>query len=154
MYSKQEVSKLRQAFWTTFGKYMKPILSADGEIISWSNYKTGIPGISFKMEAENGNASIAIIISQADMTLHRASYNQFLLHKTMLATTLGEDDWRWEQETTDEYGRTVSTISKQLNNVSVLRSEDWPTIISFFKPRIIAVDEFWSMAKYAFEAVM
>ncbi|QHS59650.1 DUF4268 domain-containing protein [Chitinophaga agri] len=154
MYSKQEVSKLKQAFWTTFGKYMKPILSADGEIISWSNYKTGIPGISFKMDADNQTASIAIVISHTDITLHREFYNQFLLHKTMLQATLDEDDWHWQKETTDEYGRLVSTISKQVDNISVLRQEDWPTVISFFKPRIIALDEFWSMAKYAFEAVM
>jgi hypothetical protein len=154
MYTKQEVSKLKQAFWTSFGKYMKPILSADGEIISWSNYKTGISGISFKMDADNRNASIAIIISPADLTLHKAFYDQFLLHKGMLAASLGEDDWQWEAETADEYGRDISKISKQLDNISVLRAEDWPDIISFFKPRIMALDEFWSMAKYAFEAVM
>jgi hypothetical protein len=41
MYTKQEISKQKQAFWTAFGKYMKPVLSADGEEISWLNYKTG-----------------------------------------------------------------------------------------------------------------
>ncbi|ACU63040.1 DUF4268 domain-containing protein [Chitinophaga pinensis] len=154
MYTKQEVSKLKQAFWTSFGKYMKPILSADGDVISWSNYKTGISGISFKMDADNRNASIAIVISPADPALHKEFYNQFLLHKGMLAAALGEDDWQWEADTTDEYGRDISKISKQLDNISVLRSEDWPDIISFFKPRILALDEFWSMARYAFEAVM
>ena len=154
MYTKQEVSTLKQAFWTSFGKYMKPILSADGEIISWSNYKTGISGISFKMDADNRNASIAIVIAPADPALHREFYKQFHLHKSMLATSLGEDDWTWEADTTDEYGRSISKISKQLDGVSVLRSEDWPDIISFFKPRILALDEFWSMAKYAFEAIM
>ncbi|MBW8687510.1 DUF4268 domain-containing protein [Chitinophaga rhizophila] len=154
MYSKQEVSKLKQAFWTTFGKYMKPILSADGEIISWSNYKTGIPGISFKMDAGNNQAGISIVISNTDITQQTAYYDLFRSHKTMLATTLEEDDWQWQPGTTDEYGRTVSVISKQLDNVNVLRSEDWPTIISFFKPRIIALDQFWSMAKYAFEGTM
>jgi hypothetical protein len=33
MYTKQETSKQRQEFWTAFGRYMKPVLSADGEEI-------------------------------------------------------------------------------------------------------------------------
>ena len=30
MFSKQEASQLRKEFWTAFGQYMKPVLSADG----------------------------------------------------------------------------------------------------------------------------
>ena len=29
MYTKQEISKQKQAFWTAFGRYMKPVASAD-----------------------------------------------------------------------------------------------------------------------------
>ena len=147
MYSKQEVSKLKETFWTTFGRYMKPVLSAEGAVISWSNYKTGIPGISFKMDADNRQASIAIVITQK----HAAIFDQFQSLRSMLSAALGEDDWHWEPITTDEYGRTVSRIRKLQEEVSVLRTEDWPAIISFLKPRIIALDEFWSMVKYGFE---
>lgn len=149
MYSKQEVSKLKAHFWTAFGKYMKPVLSADGEPISWLNYKTGIPGVFFKMDADSQQASIAIVITQSDLRF----YNQFLNNKSFLETTLGES-WQWAPDTMDEYGKTMSTISTRIRQVNVLQIEDWPAIISFFKPRIIALDEFWSMAKYGFEALL
>ncbi|RAI97699.1 uncharacterized protein DUF4268 [Chitinophaga skermanii] len=154
MYSKEETSKLKQDFWTTFGRYMKPILSADGEKVSWANYKTGIPGIFFKMDTDNRHARISILITQADPTLHAAFYELFEMQKQMLETTLGENDWAWEQNTTDDYGQPISRITKELKGISVLRNEDWPTLISFFKERMVALDEYWSMAKYGFEALV
>ncbi len=40
-----------------------------------------------------------------------------------------------------------------LNGVSIFNKEDWPQLISFFKQRIIALDQFWSTARYGFEAL-
>ncbi|RBL91246.1 DUF4268 domain-containing protein [Chitinophaga flava] len=154
MYSKEEVSKQKQAFWTAFGRYMKPVLSADGEIISWSNYKTGIPGIFFKLDAENRYVCISILITQADPQLHAAFYECFEMQKKMLENALGETDWEWEQDITDDYGKNISRIGKRVDGISILRTEDWPALISFLKERIVALDEYWSTAKYAFEALL
>ncbi|TVP42967.1 MAG: DUF4268 domain-containing protein, partial [Mongoliibacter sp.] len=38
-----------------------------------------------------------------------------------------------------------------LADVNVMEKDDWPAIISFLKPRIIALDAFWSNIKPAFE---
>ncbi|WP_212003779.1 DUF4268 domain-containing protein [Chitinophaga sp. HK235] len=154
MYSKEEVSKQKQAFWTAFGRYMKPVLSADGEIISWANYKTGIPGLFFKLDAENRYVCISILITQTDPQLHTAFYELFEMQKKMLESALGEIDWEWEQDITDDYGRNISRISKRIDGISILRTEDWPALISFLKERIVALDEYWSTAKYAFEALL
>ncbi|NSL87008.1 DUF4268 domain-containing protein [Chitinophaga sp. Mgbs1] len=154
MYSKEEVSKQKQAFWTAFGRYMKPVLSADGEIISWSNYKTGIPGIFFKLDADNRQAVVTILITQSNPQLHTTFYELFRTQQKMLEAALGEHDWEWEQDITADNGSTVSRISRQIDGVSVLRTEDWPVLISFFKERMIALDEYWSTAKYAFEALL
>jgi hypothetical protein len=54
---------------------------------------------------------------------------------------------------TDEYGKIVSRISKNIDGVSIFNKDDWPAMISFFKPHIIALDEFWSDAKYAFDSL-
>jgi hypothetical protein len=53
----------------------------------------------------------------------------------------------------DENGRLISKIFTEKNNLSIFKKADWPSLISFFKPRIIALDEFWSSAKYGFEAL-
>lgn len=60
MYTRQEASKLKEEFWTAFGKYMSPIPSAEGLPINWVNYKTGVKDVSFFMEADNKQASIGI----------------------------------------------------------------------------------------------
>lgn len=154
MYTKQEISKQKQAFWTAFGRYMQPIQSADGIEVTWVNYKTGIPGIYFRMDADNKQAEIAIVLSQADTALQQQYYDRLLQHKGMLEETLAEKDWLWQPGIQDDYGKIISKVSKSLNGVNIHRNEDWPNIISFLKPRIVALDEFWSMARYGFEDVL
>jgi len=152
MYSKDESSNIKQTFWTTFGQYISPQLSADGLRVNWVNYKTGIKHLFFKMETSNRSASIGIVIAHPDQGIQELFFEQFMELKTLLKNTLDED-WTWALYDTDEYGKTVSRIYKQLDGVSVYNRADWPELISFFKPRIIALDEFWSTAQYSFEAL-
>jgi hypothetical protein len=152
MYSKEQASQIRQSFWTTFGQYISPQLSADGFKINWVNYKTGIKQVNFRMQAENRTASVAIEMSHHDAGIQELFFEQFKELKFVLADAL-QEEWQWELHTQDEYGKTISRIYKQLNNVSVFNRNDWPALISFFKPRIIALDEFWSTAKYSFDAL-
>ena len=53
----------------------------------------------------------------------------------------------------NEWGKPISTINKKLLGVSIFKKENWPQLISFFKPRIIALDAFWSSARYSFQAL-
>lgn len=152
MFSKQEASQLRKEFWTAFGQYMKPIPSADGEAVSWINYKTGEKDIFFKMEAGNKSAHIAIEIAHPDLDIQQLYYEQFLELKSLLYASLNEE-WTWQLHSTDEYGKVTSRIFKELPGKSVLNKEHWSALISFFKPRIIALDDFWSSARYGFEAL-
>lgn len=151
MYTREEISKQKQAFWTAFGKYMQPVLSAEGQPVSWLNYKTGVGGIHFKMDADRDRAVIKIQLSSSNPVTRQLQYGQFSQLKTILDETLGEDDWVWQQAEQDEHGKTISTISKTIVGVNIHQHSDWPTIISFLKPRIIALDVFWSMAKHSFE---
>jgi hypothetical protein len=150
MYSKEQASQLRQAFWTAFGQYMGPVLSAEGLRTNWVNYKTGVKHIFFRMQADNKVAGISIEITHPDKELQQLFFEQFATYKNVLHSTLNED-WEWQLHTTDEYDKNISRIYKEITPVSIYQKEDWPQLISFFKPRIIALDEFWSDAKYAFE---
>ncbi len=150
MYTKQEISRQKQAFWTAFGRYMKPVLSADGEEISWLNYKTGNKQVTVKMDADSRQAQIAIVVQHPDREEQRLYFERFIKLKDIFDETVGEEDWTWQPDGTDEHGRKTSTIHKQLTGVNIFRHEDWPAIISFLKPRIIALDAFWSMVRYQF----
>lgn len=152
MYSKQEASRLRQEFWTTFGQYMSPILSAEGEKINWINYKTGEKNIAFRMHADNKKSSIGIELNHKDSEIQQLYFEQFLQFKNLFDGTM-QEDWNWQLQTHDEHGKIISRIYTEKNGVSIFQKQDWPELISFFKPRIIALDEFWSSVKYAFESL-
>ena len=151
MYSRQESSQLRQEFWTVFGQYMSPILSAEGEKINWINYKTGERNIHFKMETHSRFASIVIELSHPDTDTQQIYFDQFITLKNLLSSSL-EEEWNWtSNEVNNETGKIISKIFITLDGKSVLNKSDWPDLISFFKPRIIKLDQFWSSARYAFE---
>ena len=150
MYSKDQASQLKQAFWTTFGQYIAPQLSAEGLRVNWINYKTGLKHLFFKMQADGKSASIAIELSHSDPGMQELLYEQFREFRKLLENQL-EEEWDWELHTLDEYGKTTTRISTTLQDVSIFKQEDWPALISFFKPRIIALDEFWIDVKDAFE---
>mgnify|MGYP003576695043 CR=1 FL=1 len=150
MYSKEEAARLKQQFWISFGQYMKPVPSASGSTVHWVNYRTGVKNIFFKMDVTNKKATIAIQLTHADEDIRHLIFEQFEEFKLMLANTLNED-WTWFKDTTDDYGKTVSQISTELTGVSVFNQQHWPDLISFFKPRIIALDDFWDNVKPVFE---
>lgn len=152
MYSKDEASQLKQLFWTAFGQYIAPQLSADRLKVNWVNYKTGIKHLYFRMEADKRSASISIDITHPDAGIQELFFEQFKELKNLLHSSL-QEDWDWQLHSADENGKTISRIFKQIDSVSIFNKSDWALLISFFKPRIIALDEFWSDAKYAFDAL-
>lgn len=152
MFSRAEATRIRQEFWTTFGQYIAPQLSAEGFKVNWVNYKTGVKFVFFRMQAENRSARIGIDIMHYDLGIQELFYEQFIELKNVLHGYLGEE-WEWELFHTDLEGRTYSRIYKEIKDVSIFNRNSWPELISFFKPRMIALDEFWSDAKYAFDAL-
>jgi hypothetical protein len=119
--------------------------------VNWINYKTGVKHLHFKMQAEKKGAFIAIEMSHPDPVMQELMFEQFLAFRKLLHGLL-EEEWDWEPLVQDEHYKTISRIVKRLPERSVFQQADWPELISFFKPRIITLDEFWSDAQYSFEA--
>ena len=86
MYSRAEATQLRQAFWTAFGQYMAPVLSAEGEKVNWPNYKTGIKHVYFRMRADTRTASIGIELTHPDAGIRELFFEQFV-HGIVAADT-------------------------------------------------------------------
>lgn len=150
MYSRDEVKKLRETFWTKFGQFMSLHPSNDGTRINWVNYKTGIKHLTFKMDADRSEVRIAIQWSQPDRGIQKLMEEQFIQYRQIMHDLLG-DAWIWDMDAIDEYGKPVSRIYQRLSGKDILDQEDWPDIVDFLKPRLLAMDEFWSYAKYGFD---
>lgn len=151
MFTRAETSRIRQEFWTTFGKYMSPIPSAEGLKINWVNYRTGVKDVYFRMETLPDRGVISISIEHTDASLRQLFFEQFLELREMLHAAQ-EEEWDWQRQTLVGT-RTVARISKELTDVQVTNRDHWPELISFFKPRIIALDAFWENGKYSFESL-
>ena len=98
MYSKEQASALRKEFWTSFGLFMKPVLSAEYQRINWVSYKTGVKGIDLKLVAGQNEAYLTIEIKTKDLDIKNLLFEQFLEFKNLFSNEVGAD-WEWiEQE--------------------------------------------------------
>ena len=146
MYTRQQVSQAKQAFWTRFGQYMSPVPSAEGSKINWINYKTGVKGIRFVMDADQRSAEIAIVVAHPDAGQQAILFEKLRQLKRFLDAET-EEAWQWDENMKDENGNVSSRVYTIKNGVNLFDEKDWPAIISFFKPRIIALDAFWALAR-------
>jgi len=136
-----------------FGQYMKPIPSTWKEKVNWLNYKTGVKDVYFRMDADAKTASIGIELRHADVDMRHLVFEHFIQLKKILETATGET-WQWLQDKENEHGQFVSYIGIQLAGVNVMEKQNWSKIISFLKPRIIALDAFWGDVKDGVEMMM
>ena len=128
---------------------MSPTRSAEGEPINWINYHTRIKDIHFRMDTGQKSAIIYISLEHKESSVRELYFSQFMELKDILHSTLDES-WDWQQDVSVD-GKVMSRICKELPGVSVLNKDHWPDLISFFKPRIIALDSFWENARYTFD---
>ena len=61
-----------------------------------------------------------------------------------------QESWDWQLLHINEHDKPVSLIIKEFVGLMVLNKDNWPLIISFFKERILKLDQFWSIAKDQF----
>ncbi len=101
------------------------------------------------MDADSKQASIAIEMRHSDVSMQKEIFQKFVALKNTLHATL-QEEWDWQLETIDDDGKPVSRISKAINGVNIFNNADWPAVISFLKPRMLALDNFWSLVKEGF----
>jgi hypothetical protein len=152
MYKRDEAARLREEFWTTFGRYMNPVPSSEGMKINWINYRTTFKDVYFRMDAGQQSAMISISLEHHDDEVRELYFQQFEEFKTLLHAAL-QEEWVWQRKVWVREGKVISRIYKELPGHSLFNKEHWPELISFFKPRIIALDRFWEDARYGFEAL-
>lgn len=150
MYTKEEKSKLVKEFWTVFGKYLAPIYSAEGEKISWINYKSNFKSVKIFTDVNTKYAEIGFKILHSDPNIRFEIFNDLFNLKEQLGTEI-DGLLNWEINYEDENFVQFSKISIVLEGINVLNKQDWPTIIQFLKPKLIAIDSFWCNWKYGFQ---
>lgn len=150
MYTRDETKQIKEKFWTKFGQFMALSANSEGDRVNWVNYKTGIKHLYFRMDAGHKSASILIQMDHPDIGIRALMMEQFEQYRLLLTGMLGEE-WSWSENDVDSYGKKWSSISATLTGVSIFREEDWPDLMTFFKSRMLILDEFWNDAKHGFD---
>jgi uncharacterized protein DUF4268 len=142
--------KIKEEFWTTFGKYMALHLSASGQKINWINYKTGVKHVHFKIMTDDTAVSLIIELSNPDTFLRTRVYQQLVNDHALLEEYTGSN-WQWHIDAGVRGRATVSQLKQKLDGVNVFRRSDWPAMISFLKPLLLGVDRFWNEQRDLYE---
>jgi len=150
LYSREEKKKIKESFWTSLGQYLSLIPISEGTKVNWINYRTGLKYLKFRMDVNDLSGIITIEISHPEKDIRMQILEQLQEYALLLETEVGEK-WTWDDEFMDEFGRPTIRIYTEISPVNILNKDDWPKLISFFKPRIIGLHNFWSSAQYNFE---
>lgn len=151
MYSRKESADAQKAFWTAFGQYMKPVPQAGWDKVNWSNYKTGLKNLHFRLDAGRGLATVSIEMTGS--ATRELLFHTFTLLKNDFEEVAGIG-WVWEEQARDEQGNPYCRIYRQLDGVDLMKQSDWPDMISFFKENMIRLDAFWFANRDFFEAAL
>ena len=94
---------------------------------------------------------IGIVITYKDVGIRELYFEQLFELKYVMESII-PGSWQWLLNSEDDNGQPVSIVYDEIEGVSIFNKK-MPKLISFFKPRIVALDEFWNMVKYSFESL-
>ena len=77
MFSREESARIRQEFWTSFGKSFPR---------KWLLYNTKIKGFSFKFVADRKKAAVVLDLEHPEEIFNQVLYDQLLSLKTIITS--------------------------------------------------------------------
>lgn len=122
MYSKEEQQRIKQDFWTLFGKRFRR---------KWLLYRTGIKEVQLKFDFEDRRALVALDISASDPEWQAYYYEKLVSLKTIMLAGVSSK-LIFDPNYVLPFGKTVSRIYLTMDGVKIQRKTDWPAVYQFF----------------------
>lgn len=141
MFTKDEKKKYTTDFWNSFGLYMKKY-NRDFGRIKWVNYRTNVKDIYFRLNIDNHKASVSIELQHKDDGIRSLIFEQFKELKIVLEDNV-KGDLIWNDVTFNHFNHPISSISEELNDVSIYNRDDWQNVFQFFEKRMVGLHTFW-----------
>ncbi|WP_196891569.1 DUF4268 domain-containing protein [Aureivirga marina] len=140
MFSKEESRRLKQEFWTSFGKSFPR---------KWILYNTKIKDVAFKFYFDRKSAMVALDIECRDLESRIHYYEKFESFKKIL-----EEDYIqgliFEDCYVLENGKEISRIYIQKDKVCIHNKKTWQETMVFLNENMEKFEEFF----YMFEDVI
>jgi hypothetical protein len=122
MFSKEESRRLKQEFWTSFGKSFPR---------KWILYNTKLKGVSFKFHFDNKKALVALDLE--DSLEHRIKYWEKLVALQSILKDEFLPEAIYEEEFFLENGKEISRVYVPLGHkVSIHNKNTWQEVMVFF----------------------
>ena len=132
MFSREESAKMRQEFWTSFGKSFPR---------KWILYQSKIKGLSFKF---NFDTKKAMVLMEIEGSLeHRIKYFekmqslQDILERDFLSNVVYAESYELDN------GKEVSCIFVEKKGVCIHNRETWREAMLFLNENMSKIEDFW-----------
>ncbi len=142
MFSREESKKIRQEFWTAFGKQSPK---------KWMLYNTKIKEVNLKFHFDTKKATVGIVIDTEDEILKPYYFEKFESLKLLMKEEISNDlifDLNHETES----GKIVASIFILKEQVSIHNKKTWPEVFEFFNENMLKFELFFLEYKDFIEA--
>lgn len=133
MYSKEESKKLRQEFWTSFGKNYPR---------KWLLYNTRIKDFSLKFTFTRKIAEVSIDLDSVDEIMR-----QYYFEKLQSLQTILKEEFLPDAVFAEEYelenGKIISRVYVTRHGVNIHNKKDWPDVQAWFAEKMEALERFF-----------
>jgi len=133
MYTKEEAKRVRQQFWTMFGKRYHR---------KWTLYDTKIKDVVLKFSFEDTRAIVSLDLTHDD-DFFRAYYWEKLESLQSLMRAEVHEELLFDKEYLLESGKTISRVYVYMANVKIQKQTDWPIVYQFFYEHMDVLEQFF-----------
>ncbi len=134
MYSREASKKLRQEFWTAFGKSFPR---------KWILYHTQIKGLSFKFDFDTSRAMVCLDVDAADPQNEEALWERLVrLREILLRDHLAEA--QYAKDYLLDNGKEISRVFVLLEGVSVHDKSTWQKTMYFLYDKMDRFEVFYT----------
>lgn len=132
MFSKEEATRIKKEFWTSFGKSFPR---------KWILYNTKIKDFSFKFFADNKKAEVILNIEMNNEIFLNAYFEKIWSLENLLREEIGE--FQKNEFHQLENGKIVSKIWVEKHDVSIFNKNSWQEIFKFFVEKMDGFERFY-----------
>lgn len=133
MFSKEDAKRIRQEFWTSFGKEYPR---------KWLLYNTKIKDVTLKFTFTTEIAQVSIDIDSDDDLIKEYYYEKIWSLENILKTEY-ISGIILNPEYEIGYGKSVGRAYIQLDNVSIHNKKTWETVFEFLNEHMSALELFF-----------
>jgi hypothetical protein len=137
MFSKEASKKLRQEFWTSFGKSFPR---------KWTLYNTRIKGLSLKFHFDTRQAIVALDIEDHDLENRIQLWEKLLSLKAILIQNY-LSDVVFEEVYFLDNNKEISRIYVCMKGVSIHNKDTWQQTMEFLKEKMALMEAFFEEYK-------